>query len=91
MFIIMLGKKTKTASGVLKEVKVANDLNKSNFRLSDTRADPRTGRYQTADAPTAGIGRTSRSYLPSSLSYFRRKSFVFNDIPFQLETVNTVI
>ena len=28
---------------------------------------------------------------PSSLSDFRRKSFVFNDGPFQLETVNTVI
>ena len=28
---------------------------------------------------------------PSSLSDFRRKSFVFNDSPFQLETVNTVI
>ena len=27
----------------------------------------------------------------SSLSDFRRKSFVFNDSPFQLETVNTVI
>ena len=28
---------------------------------------------------------------PSSLSDFRRKSFVFNDGPFQLETVNTII
>ena len=28
---------------------------------------------------------------PSSLSDFRRKSFVVNDNPFQLETVNTVI
>ena len=28
---------------------------------------------------------------PSSLSDFRRKSLVFNDILFQLETVNTVI
>ena len=28
---------------------------------------------------------------PSSLSDFRRKPFVFNDGPFQLETVNTVI
>ena len=27
----------------------------------------------------------------SSLSDFRRKPFVFNDGPFQLETVNTVI
>ena len=28
---------------------------------------------------------------PSSLSDFRRKSFVFNDSPCQLESVNTVI
>ena len=34
----------------------------------------------------------SRKLLgPSSLSDFRRKSLVFNDSPFQLETVNTVI
>ena len=33
VFIIMLGKKTKTASGVLKEVKVANKLNKSKFQI----------------------------------------------------------
>jgi Thoeris protein ThsB, TIR-like domain len=33
VFIIMLGPKTKTAPGVLKEVKVAKDLNKSRFQL----------------------------------------------------------
>ena len=31
------------------------------------------------------------THRPSSLSDFRRKSFVFNDGPFQLKTVNTVI
>ena len=30
-------------------------------------------------------------FRASRLSDFRRKSFVFNDSPFQLETVNTVI
>ena len=30
-------------------------------------------------------------HYTSSLSDFRRKSFVFNDSPFQVETVNTVI
>jgi Thoeris protein ThsB, TIR-like domain len=33
VFIIMLGPKTKTAPGVLKEVKVAKDLNKSRFQV----------------------------------------------------------
>ena len=33
VFIIMLGRTTKTASGVLKEVKVANKLNKSKFQI----------------------------------------------------------
>ena len=33
----------------------------------------------------------TRHSSTSSLSDFRRKSFVFNDSPFQLETVNTVI
>jgi hypothetical protein len=33
VFIIMLGSKTRTASGVLKEVRVANDLNKSKFQI----------------------------------------------------------
>jgi hypothetical protein len=31
--IIMLGSKTRTASGVLKEVKVANELNKAKFQI----------------------------------------------------------
>ena len=35
--------------------------------------------------------RSSVYAYPSSLSDFRRKPFVFNDGPFQLETVNTVI
>jgi hypothetical protein len=33
VFIVMLGPKTKTASGVLKEVKVANDLAKPRFQI----------------------------------------------------------
>lgn len=33
VFIIMLGPKTKTASGVLKELKVANDLSKTKFQI----------------------------------------------------------
>jgi hypothetical protein len=33
VFIVMLGKKTKTAPGVLKEVKVANELNKTKFQI----------------------------------------------------------
>ena len=33
VLIIMLGPKTKTASGVLKEVKVANEFNKSRFQI----------------------------------------------------------
>ena len=33
VLIIMLGPKTKTASGVLKEVTVANELNKSRFQI----------------------------------------------------------
>ena len=33
VLIIMLGPKTKTASGVLKEVKVANELNRSRFQI----------------------------------------------------------
>ena len=33
VFIVMLGPKTKTASGVLKEVKVANDEKKSKFQI----------------------------------------------------------
>jgi antiphage defense system Thoeris ThsB-like protein len=33
VFIVMLGPKTKTAPGVLKEVKVAKDINKSRFQI----------------------------------------------------------
>lgn len=33
VFIVMLGSKTKTASGVLKEVEIANDLNKIKFQI----------------------------------------------------------
>lgn len=33
VFIVMLGPKTKTAPGVLKEVKVANELNKKKFQI----------------------------------------------------------
>jgi ribosomal silencing factor RsfS len=33
VFIVMLGPKTKTASGVLKEVAVANELKKSKFQI----------------------------------------------------------
>ena len=33
VFIIMLGAKTRTASGVLKEVKVANELGKTKFQI----------------------------------------------------------
>jgi hypothetical protein len=33
VFIVMLGPKTKKASGVLKEVKLANELNKTKFQI----------------------------------------------------------
>ena len=33
VFIVMLGSKTKKAPGVLKEVKIANELNKSKFQI----------------------------------------------------------
>lgn len=33
VFFVMLGPKTKTASGVLKEVKLANELNKPKFQI----------------------------------------------------------
>jgi hypothetical protein len=33
VFIVMLGPKTRKASGVLKEVKVANDLDKTKFQI----------------------------------------------------------
>ena len=40
---------------------------------------------------TMTISNGSVVWFPRSLSDFRRKSFVFNDGPCQLETVNTVI
>jgi hypothetical protein len=33
VFIVMLGPKTRTASGVLKEVKIANELDKKRFQI----------------------------------------------------------
>lgn len=33
VFIVMLGPKTKSAPGVLKEVKIANELNKTKFQI----------------------------------------------------------
>ena len=33
VFIVMLGPKTKNAPGVLKEVKIANELNKTKFQI----------------------------------------------------------
>lgn len=33
VFIVMLGPKTRTAPGVLKEIKVANELNKTKFQI----------------------------------------------------------
>ncbi|HMQ16466.1 MAG TPA: hypothetical protein PKC49_10865 [Phycisphaerae bacterium] len=33
VFIVMLGPKTKSASGVLKEAKIANELNKTKFQI----------------------------------------------------------
>lgn len=33
VFIVMLGPKTRTAPGVLKEVKLANELNKPKFQI----------------------------------------------------------
>lgn len=50
VFIVMLGSKTRTAPGVLKEVKIANDLNKTKFQIigykdgSETWAVPNAGR-----------------------------------------------
>jgi len=50
VFIVMLGSKTRTASGVLKEVKVANDLGKMKFQIigykdgSENWAVPNAGR-----------------------------------------------
>jgi len=50
VFIVMLSSKTRTASGVLKEVKVANELNKRKFQIigcqngSENWAVPNAGR-----------------------------------------------
>lgn len=55
VFIIMLGPKTKTAPGVLKEVKLANELTKTKFQLigyKDGSADwavPNAGRVYAWD------------------------------------------
>ena len=50
VFIVMLGSKTRTAPGVLKEVKIANELKMTKFQIigykdgSDTWAVPDAGR-----------------------------------------------
>jgi hypothetical protein len=50
VFIVMLGSKTRTAPGVLKEVKIANELKKAKFQIigykdgSETWALPDAGR-----------------------------------------------
>ena len=50
VFIVMLGPKTKKASGVLKEIKIANELNKTKFQIigykngSEDWAVPNAGR-----------------------------------------------
>ena len=50
VFLVMLGSKTRTAPGVLKEVTIANDLNKTRFQIigysdgSETWAVPNAGR-----------------------------------------------
>lgn len=55
IFIVMLGPKTKSAPGVLKEVKLANDLNKAKFQIigykdgSDEWAVPNGGRVYRWD------------------------------------------
>lgn len=51
VFIIMLGPKTKTAPGVLKEVKVAKDLGKSRFQIIGYK-------YGSADWAVPDGGRT---------------------------------
>jgi hypothetical protein len=40
VFVVMLGPKTRSASGVLKEVKVANELGKTRFQLIGYRDGP---------------------------------------------------
>lgn len=50
VFIVMLGAKTRMAPGVIKEVKIANELNKTKFQIigykdgSETWAVPNAGR-----------------------------------------------
>lgn len=58
VFIVMLGPKTRTAPGVLKEVKLANELKKDKFQIigykdgSDTWAVPNAGRVYKWDWAT---------------------------------------
>lgn len=55
VFIVMLGSKTRTAPGVLKEVKIANELKKTKFQIIgykdgfDTWAVPDAGRVYRWD------------------------------------------
>jgi len=55
VFIVMLGPKTKSAPGVLKEVKIANELGKGKFQIigykdgSETWAVPNAGRVYRWD------------------------------------------
>ena len=55
VFIVMLGPKTKSAPGVLKEVKIANELGKEKFQIigkkdaSETWAVPNAGRVYKWD------------------------------------------
>lgn len=55
VFIVMLGSKTRAASGVLKEVKIANELGKAKFQIigyrdgSETWAVPNAGRVYKWD------------------------------------------
>lgn len=55
VFVVMLGSKTRTAPGVLKEVKMANDLKKDKFQIigykdgSESWAVPNAGRVYKWD------------------------------------------
>lgn len=55
VFIVMLGSKTRNAPGVLKEVKIANELGKEKFQIigykegSETWAVPNAGRVYSWD------------------------------------------
>ncbi len=57
VFIVMLGMKTRSASGVLKEVAVAKGLTRCGFNSSDTRTGPTPGPSPTAGARMIGIGK----------------------------------